>query len=65
MNAEAATAPISKAALWGGRVLSALPALFPLAARSKLALRWRERSNLVPESVIVLSVVLLVCTAPT
>lgn len=30
MNAEGATAPVSKAALWGGRVMSALPVLMLL-----------------------------------
>ena len=31
MHSVAATAPVSKAALWGGRFLSGLPALFLLA----------------------------------
>ena len=34
MNAEAATAPVSKAALWGGRVMSALPVLMLLFSAS-------------------------------
>ena len=69
MNAEAATAPVSKAALWGGRVLSALPALFLLAdSVGKLLKPAPVVEGTVKlgysESVIVpLGVVLLVCTA--
>jgi len=68
MNAEAAPAPVSKAALWGGRVMSALPALFLLVdSAAKFAKPAPVVEGTVKlgysESVIVpLGVVLLACT---
>ncbi len=69
MNLAAPTAPVSKQALWGGRILSALPALFlVMDGAAKLVKPAPVVEGTVKlgysESVIVpLGVVLLVCTA--
>lgn len=39
MQAEARTAPISKKALWAGRIISALPALFLLSSGVNVAMK--------------------------
>ncbi|MGH8630096.1 MAG: DoxX family protein [Burkholderiales bacterium] len=69
MVADTQTAPVSKKALWAGRILSALPALFLLADSAG---KFLQPAPVVegtvklgyPESVIVpLGIVLLACTA--
>lgn len=69
MSGEAATASVSKAALWGGRILSALPALFLLMDSVGKILRPAPVVEGTvklgyPESIILpLGIVLLACTA--
>lgn len=69
MSGEAATASVSKATLWGGRILSALPALFLLMDSVGKILRPAPVVEGTvklgyPESIILpLGIVLLACTA--